>query len=231
MQIAIVHRPWVNTKSNPAARADLDVEVVRRPVAGHLGVAMCRRACRCAGWPTRADCARASSGNRWSAGIAPRSRDAVRPSNTIVHHCSTATAPSAPNCSRCTTTWVPARDVRTAEICDEVSVAHRGRAAGAARCRARRARRRGRAARPPRARRPWRPPAAVNTRITGNTAGTASPVEHRGGLVAGGRRIGRDGLRLEAAGKRAVPRRGHRQLAHPGAPSAARTLYFPWFAW
>ena len=44
-----------------------------------------------------------------------------RPSSTIVHHCSTANRPSASTCSRCTATWVPARDVRTAESCDQVS--------------------------------------------------------------------------------------------------------------
>ena len=95
---------------------------------------------------------------------------------------------------------------------------HRGPAAGAARCRARRAPHRGRAARPPPGRSALAASCAVKTRITGNTAGTARPVQHRGGVVAGRRGIGGNGVRLEPAGERAVPRRGHRQLAHHRRP-------------
>ena len=39
VQIAMVHSPWVNKKSKPVPRR-VDIEVVRRPVAGHLGVAV-----------------------------------------------------------------------------------------------------------------------------------------------------------------------------------------------
>ncbi len=100
----------------------LDVEVVRRPIAGHLGVAVCHPALsRCGGDRSErvgARRLRETGGRRASI---PRSATPSRPSSTIVHHCSTATAPSASTCSRCTTTWVPARDVRTAEIYDDVS--------------------------------------------------------------------------------------------------------------
>ena len=54
----------------------------------------------------------------------------------------------------------------------------------------------------------------VNTRITGNTAGTASPASTDGRLVAGGGGVGGDRLGVQTAGERAVPDGGHRHLAH-----------------
>ncbi len=56
-------------------------------------------------------------------------------------------------------------------------------------------------------------------------------LEHRESLITGGRGIGGDGLWPEATGKGAVPRRRHRQLAHHATPSAAQKLYIPQLAW
>ncbi len=175
VQIAIVHRPWVNTKSKPAARAAVDVEVVRRPVAGHLRVAMChvlvdvladgseRVGPRVFGEPVvgghrsrdrRRRAGRAAPSSTTARRRPPRRRRPVR------------TAPR----SGC-----PPEMSAPPRSATRYPAAHRGRAAGATRCRARRAPRRGRAATTASGRSALAASCGVKTRITGNTAGTASP--------------------------------------------------------
>ena len=56
-------------------------------------------------------------------------------------------------------------------------------------------------------------------------------LQHRGGVIAGGRGIRGDGVWPEQAGKRAAPRRRHRELAHHPRPFCGAKLYIPQLAW
>ena len=194
----------------------VDIEVMGRPVAGHLGVAAGRVLVDVVGDGSdrvgSGVVGEAVIGGHDARSATPCSREA--PSSTTArrlprHRRQPGQSASRPGC-RPGMSAPPRSATRSAAV-------HRERVDGAPRCRVRRAPPRGHAAKPTPAGRPL-PLRSQEHSDHRKHRGHCESVQHRGRRVAGSGGVGRNCVGFEATGERAMPDRGHRHLTHLGGP-------------